>query len=190
MESHVVKNATAGLFGTVCGATIKNLTLKNVTVKSSHYAGAIVGYSSTGHKNTIEGCTVDGDTITSTAELIGNEYDNGDKAGGIMGFLNFGYARNNTVKNTTITAYRDLGGIISCAGVSAHGTTTQADKSQISGNKIENVTLVVDKTHNYKEYTSRDQHNVANHVGRNEMLSDGTKSTIVSNNTGEATIKY
>ncbi len=184
VESTVAVNAAAGLFGTVYGATIKDVTIKNAIVKSTHYAGAIAAYTSNDVATTIEGCTVDGVEITSTAELVGGKYDNGDKVGGIMGYMGLGYAKSNTVKNTTVKAYRDFGGVIGCAD----GNSTQ--KSEISDNKIENVTLIVDKTHNYNGYTTQAQHNVASFVGRTLTLSDGTKSVIETGNTGEAIIKY
>ncbi len=175
VSTSVANYAAAGLFGTVYGATIKNLTIKNATIMSTHYAGVIVGYASNnGSASTIEGCTVENVKVTSTAEKIGTGYDNGDKVGGIMGYLLNGTIKNNTVKNATITAYRDLGGIV--------GMADDAN-TKVINNTIENVTLVVDKTHNYKNYTTQEQHNVASIVGRNG-------NATVSSNTGEATIKY
>ncbi len=196
VETSVANYAAAGLFGTVNGATIKDLTIKNATVKSTHFAGTIVGYADSklnGNEDvptTIEGCTVENAKVTSTAELISAGYDNGDKVGGIMGYVKYGKVNNNTVKNATVTAYRDFGGIVGTAGVGKHGTPVQAKKSQITGNTIENVTLVVDKTHNYKNYTTQDQHNVASILGRNDKLSDGTLSAVLTDNTGNATITY
>ncbi|MEF3429244.1 hypothetical protein [Bacteroides cellulosilyticus] len=35
----------------------------------------------------MEGCKVTNSTITSTTELVNGEWDNGDKAGGIVGYL-------------------------------------------------------------------------------------------------------
>ena len=93
-QNHVISNLTAsddaavyaaaGLFGSITG-TVKNVTLKNVNIRSTHYAGAVVGYSST-NGATIENCHVDGGTITTVPEYTGSAYDNGDKAGGIIGY--------------------------------------------------------------------------------------------------------
>ena len=175
VSTSVANHASAGLFGTVYGATIKNLTVKNATIKSTHYAGVIVGYASNnGSASTIEGCTVEDATVTSTAEKIGDGYDNGDKVGGIMGYLLNGTIKSNTVKNTTITAYRDFGGIVGMA---------DDYNTKVINNTIEDVTLVVDKTHNYNNYTTLAKHNVASIVGR---IGNAT----VSDNTGEATITY
>lgn len=108
-SDNLANYATAGFFGSSKG-TIKNLTLTNVKVNSTHYAGAICGYTSNELK--IENCKVNGGTITSTPELIGSEYDNGDKVGGILGY---GVAAASisgcAVEDLTITAHRDLGGI-------------------------------------------------------------------------------
>ncbi len=174
VSSSVYKNAAAGLFGTVCGATIKNLTIQTATITSTHYAGAIVGYAPTDAASTIEGCTVDNAEITSTAEVVGTGYDNGDKVGGIIGFLGKGNVKGNTVTKSTITAYRDFGGIVGYA-------TTNCT---ISGNTIgDDVKLVIDDTHNYKGYTTQDAHNVNSYLGRND-----NSAATVSDNTGTATI--
>lgn len=139
-----VNHATAGFFGSITG-TIKNLTLTNVNITSSHYAGGIVGYSSNKGTSTITNCHVNGGTITSTPEYTGttddstNGYDNGDKVGGIIGYMVAGdKVENCSVSNVTIKAYRDLGGI---AGYAA-GTVTN--------NKVSDVTLIQDNTNGYK----------------------------------------
>lgn len=129
--------AAAGLFGSITG-TVKNVKLKNVNISSTHYAGAIAGYSSEA-TSAIENCTVDGGTITSVPELIGDEYDNGDKVGGIIGYCVAGNKVTGcTVKNLTITAYRDLGGIVGAAS------------AEVTGNKVEKTDIVQDNTNGYK----------------------------------------
>ncbi len=183
-------NATAGLFNTVqSGAVIKNLTIKNATVTSTHYAGVIAGYNWVSGSNaeaTIEGCTVENATVTSTAALMSTgKYDNGDKVGGIIGYLCHGTVTGCTVKNTTITAYRDLGGIVGCVGVA-----TYDEPSTISNNTIEGVTLVIDKTNNYKSYTTQVEHNAGSYLGRNGSWASGTDAATLTGNTGDATIKY
>ena len=130
--------AAAGLFGSLMG-TVKNVTLKNVDIRSTHYAGAVVAYSSTGGA-TVENCHVDGGTITSVPEYTGSAYDNGDKAGGIIGYYVVDDKVSNcTAKNLTITAYRGLGGITGCG-----------PESGMTGCSVENITLVQDNTNGYK----------------------------------------
>ena len=130
--------AAAGLFGSLMG-TVKNVTLKNVNIHSTHYAGAVVAYSS---KNgaTVENCHVDGGTITSVPEYTGSAYDNGDNAGGIIGYyVTDDKVTNCTAKNLTITAYRELGGITGCG-----------PQSGMTGCSVENITLVQDNTNGYE----------------------------------------
>ena len=129
--------AAAGLFGSITG-TVKNVTLKNVNIRSTHYAGAVVGYSSM-NGAIIENCHVDGGTITSVPEKTGSAYDNGDKAGGIIGYYVTGdKVTNCSAKNLTITAYRDLGGIVGCGPA-----------SDMTGCSVVNITLVQDNTNGY-----------------------------------------
>ncbi len=68
--------------------TIQQINVKNAVVTSNHYAGGICGYCYAGIKN----CSVD--TITVTCNPVywpgpnpGFNYENGDKAGGIVGYL-------------------------------------------------------------------------------------------------------
>ena len=147
-QNHTISNLTAsdnakgyaaaGLFGSLMG-TVKNVTLKNVDIRSTHYAGAVVAYSSTGGA-TVENCHVDGGTITSVPEYTGSAYDNGDKAGGIIGYYVVDdKVTNCTAKNLTITAYRELGGITGCG-----------PQSGMTGCSVENITLVQDNTNGYE----------------------------------------
>ena len=147
-QNHIISNLTAsddaagyaaaGLFGSILG-TVKNVTLKDVNIRSTHYAGAVVGYSSM-NGAIIENCHVDGGTITSVPEFKGTSYDNGDKAGGIIGYYVVDDKVSNcTAKNLTITAYRDFGGIVGCG-----------PESGMTDCLVENITLVQDNTNGYE----------------------------------------
>ena len=147
-QNHTISNLTAsddaagyaaaGLFGSIHG-TVKNVTLKDVNIRSTHYAGAVVGYSSM-NGAIIENCHVDGGTITSVPEFIGDSYDNGDKAGGIIGYYVVDDKVSNcTAKNLTITAYRELGGITGCG-----------PQSGMNNCSVENIILVQDNTNGYE----------------------------------------
>lgn len=147
-KNHVISNMTtsdntanyacAGLFGSLLGGIVKNVTLKNVNITSTHYAGGICAYSSSSTTQ-IENCHVIGGAITSAPELIGSEYDNGDKVGGILGIdSESGVIKDCTVEGLTIIAYRDLGGIA--------GATNAA----ITGCTVTNTTIIQDNTNGYK----------------------------------------
>ena len=131
--------AAAGLFGSICG-TVKNLKLKDVDIRSTHYAGAVAAYSSA-NGSVIENCHVDGGTITTVPEKTsGGSYDNGDKAGGIIGYYVVDdKVTNCSARNLTITAYRELGGITGCG-----------PQSGMTDCSVENITLVQDNTNGYK----------------------------------------
>ena len=137
-SDNVKTYAAAGLFGSLMG-TVKNVTLKNVDIRSTHFAGAVVAYSSR-NGATVENCHVDGGTITSVPEYTGSAYDNGDKAGGIIGYyVTDDKVTSCTAKNLTITAYRDLGGIVG-----------SGPESGMTGCSVENITLVQDNTNGYE----------------------------------------
>lgn len=130
--------AVAALFGSVVNGTIKNLTVKDVNITSTHYAAGIVAYTSNGP--TIENCHVIGGTIKSTPEIVNGSYDNGDKVGGIMGYATASSTINNcTVEGVTLSAYRDMGGIVGYSD----GTVTN--------NTAKNVTVTQDLTNGYKD---------------------------------------
>ena len=165
--------STAGLFGSLVSATIKDLTIENAVVKSNHYAGVICGYSE--GESAIQNCKVSNATVTSTPELLGAKWDNGDKVGGIAGYIVSAEVNGCTVENAAIQGYRDLGGIVGYANT----------KSKVTGNALKGtVTITVDKSHNYKEYASDAQYDANPYVG--EKSAEAT----VSDNTGEAVILY
>ena len=166
---NVTTNDRSGFFGFMNGV-VKNLNFEGAVVKSNHWAGVVVGYSDneTGTAR-IENCKVNNSTVTIATEQIDGNWDNGDKAGGIIGYM----AANDqvtscTVSNTTIQAYRDLGGIIG-----------YSNGSVISGNTVDNVTLIVDNTNNYKSYTTLADHDVNAVIGENHGTdTDNTIGTV------------
>ena len=161
-NNHTIENLVckgtdvAGLFGYIYSATIKNVTIKNATISSNHFAAGIVAWVNNFAGNTkkpfvLENCHVLNSTITSTPELVNGAYDNGDKVGGLIGAawisrnadINAGTKiANCSVKNTTVKAYRDLGGLFGLAeGVCAENCV------------LENVTVEQDLTNGYKDET-------------------------------------
>lgn len=172
-SNNTPEHSTAGLFGSVVSATIKDLTIENAIVKSNHYAGVICGYSE--GESTILNCKVSNVSVTSAPELIGAKWDNGDKVGGIAGYIVSAEVSGCTVDNAAIQGYRDLGGIV------GYANTT----SKVTGNALKGiVTIIVDKSHNYKEYTSEDKYDANPYVG------EKSANATVSDNTGEASIYY
>lgn len=171
VASHTGQYSAAGLFGAITG-TVKNVKLANVNISSDHYAGGVVGYISNNTGASVQNCSVEGGSIKSTAHLKDDgSYDDGDKAGGIVGYITaVDYIDSCSVKNLTITAYRDLGAIVGCAAGSGTVKVTNCTVGV-------NVLVVVDNSHNYKNYTTNEAHNAGNYVGRKATSVDETGST-------------
>ena len=118
--------------------TIENVDVKDATIVADRYAGGIAGY----YQGTIKDCDVDGIQITvkPNQNTEGTAYDNGDKVGGIIGYVNSsGTLTNNTVNDFTIRAYRDMGGIVG------------GNYADVDGNKATNGTITVDQLTNFYE---------------------------------------
>lgn len=166
--------ATAGLFGSLTGK-VKNLNLVGGKVNSTHYAGAICGYSSSNVGMEISGCTVEDFTIVSVPEMFNGEYDNGDKVGGIVGYMDGGDKVSDcVVRNTTVKGYRDIGGV---AGYCNNG-------GPISGCTVEDVTLIQDFENGYK---AENDSKVEGHIG--EIFGYGS-NTGSGNTVTNVTITY
>ncbi|MBE5731928.1 MAG: hypothetical protein E7353_02730 [Clostridiales bacterium] len=156
----------AGLFGLAYKANIKNVNANNVTLNSSRMTGAIVGqlYGS------IDNCHVNGVDITVVPNAVVNGYDNGDKVGGIVGWLgdngNNHHITKSSATDVNITGYRDIGGIV---GYVAWSTT-------ISDCSVKDAVLTSDQTKN--SYGEKDA-NVGAIWGRK------SGDIIESNNTSE-----
>lgn len=121
---------------------VKDLTFLNPIVKGHHWVGVVVGLTQDGCPQFgIENITVENATVTVTPWLKDGSYDDGDKAGVIMGYFpaagGDAAIRNCTVRNSTVTAFRDLGSIV------GYGTYT------VTGNTAENVQLIQDMTNGY-----------------------------------------
>ena len=110
------ENVSSGFFGWIedHGEKIKiqNVKFSNASVTGSHYVGVVAGYV----YGTINNCTVENSTVIG---LEKNKDANGDKVGGIVGYVGEdAFVDNNTVRNCSITGNRDIGGI---AGAIAKG---------------------------------------------------------------------
>ena len=185
-QGYTIKNFTieqtgeaVGFFGAKFAGDIKDVKFDGVTVTGTHYGAVVVGWTDGAQRNAdgqwnITGCEVTNSTVTLAPD---NTPDNGDKAGAIVGYAYAINVTGNTVSKTTIQAYRDLGAIAGMAQENTKEATT------VSGNTVgENVTVIVDNTVNYKNYTTAAQYNAGNYVGRIST------NSVVENNTGEATI--
>lgn len=148
-------NKNGGFFGSIVG-NIKNVNIENATVVSNHFAGALVGYT----YGRIENCHANNVTVTTEPELINGKYDNGDKAGAIVGYIcgePMSYLVNCSATDATVTAYRDLGAVAGCIA----GTIT------VQGNTAKDCKIVVDQIID-GEYAGSKTENANPIVGRNQ----------------------
>ncbi len=134
----VVGDNALGLFGrTGTGTHIEDLNIDGAYVSGTDYVGAIAGYAYLS-ANCIKNCTVTDATIIATPfKLANGEYDGGAKAGVIVGYALNGNLVDNTVTNSSVFAFRDLGGIagmLNDDGIKDRTLTA-------SGNTVNNVTL-------------------------------------------------
>ena len=120
--------------------TISNLTIDGATITSNRMAGVVVGQV---YGNVIN-CHVKNAEIIVTPNWVEKDqsYDNGDKVGGVVGWLgdngNKHTLANCTATNVYIKGYRDLGGI---AGYVASSTT-------IKENSVNGITIYGDQITN------------------------------------------
>ena len=109
LSVNLTSSTGAGLFGTVCDATIKNLKVEgNVSASSSVFVGGIVGR--TQGNVTIDGCSFSGSVTATKAGMT-----NG--AGGIAGRVNAGtLAVTNCANLSDVTGSGSAAGILGYAG--------------------------------------------------------------------------
>jgi len=149
-QEHTISNMVVsetecvGFFGDVVG-TIKNLKIDGATVNGNHYVGAVAGYV----YGTVSGCYVTNSEIDATPNEVttnsGTSYDNGDKVGGIVGYLAAEPSATLSgcyVSGTSVSGYRDVGGLVGMVNTGDHDTQT----ASVTGNSVSDVTVTVDQT--------------------------------------------
>ncbi len=170
----ITKHATAGFFGSTSGAYIHDVTFLNPTVTSTHYAGVVVGYEASNLRITnIQNVTVIGATVITKAEQIGDTWDNGDKAGGLVGYATSVVIDGCTIKDSTVRGYRDIGGVIGYAD-GRYGAA-------VKNCTVENVTVACDSSQNYKNYTKAadfDIEPVAGEAPNNAEIANNTVTNV------------
>ena len=151
-----------GLFGSLKadgnGAEIKNLIVKDATIVGNHYGGVIAGSGGSGK---ITNCQVYDSTVTLTPVESNGKFNDGDKAGGIIGFMSDDAVSVSgcLVSNVVITGYRDIGGIVGCC-----------TDAEVTGNTVKDSILILtpgDKSDSgeYEFESSYKDNTVSSNVG-------------------------
>ena len=165
-------DASAGLFANA--KYVRNLTVVNAKVTGQYKTGVIVG---DGLCSRIDNCHVENAVVVSTP--YNNDYAN--HVGGIVGYLsaeNEAYVTNSSVKNSTISGYRDVAGIA--------GTANQA--SVVTDNTVENVTVIADQSYDYVEVKAANVGLVAGRIHAKALVENNeaiASTTIVRVKTAE-----
>ena len=182
MVQNIIVEGTdyVGLFGYVKGS-IANLTVTKATIEGNHHVGAIAGRIC----GSITNCHVDGATVVAAPRYVNDKWDDGDKAGAIVGYSEPNSANgasepieNCSAKNSKIVAFRDLGGIV---GAMNYG-------NNIEKNTVENVKLVAvqreSKTRGYYQMNP----NIGRILGR-DVLKTWVEAEFGSNKVANADLR-
>ena len=163
---HVISNlfvratdkTAAGLFANA--KYVQNVTVRNAEVYGHYKVGVIVG---DGLCSRIVNCHVDGAVVN----VVPLNNDDANHVGGIVGYLSgesVAYVKNCSVKNATITAYRDVAAIA--------GTANQT--AVVSGNTVKDVTIVADQTATYNGTKAANAAAVVGRVSTKATIEDNT----------------
>ena len=167
-----------GLFGYVySGAYIQNVTIDGAYVSGQDYLGAVVG---TGYfsQNGVQNCVVKNAEIIATPYIMDNGvYDGGAKAGVVAGYVNNGNVCGNTAMDSSVSAYRDLGGIVGMMSGENYGVVAE-------NNSVDNVTLSYVAAPNGKYDGNKCNQNMGDIVGRisNATVDKNTVGNMTYNN--------
>lgn len=104
--------------GTVVGninGSIENIQVKNANTTGNHFVGGVAGLiqgygSSTSQFITMKNVSIEDSVITGLYNTAIN--DDGDKVGGIAGYMRYARIQGATVDSVTVTGYRDVGGVV------------------------------------------------------------------------------
>ncbi len=154
--------ASAGLFANA--KYVKNLTVDGAQITGQYKTGVIVG---DGLCSRINDCKV----LNSTVTVTPYEQDEANNVGGIVGYLsaeNEAWVKNCTVENTTISAYRKVGGIAGAANQAA----------VVTGNTVKNSFVIADQTPEYKEYKAADLGEIVGYVHAKATVAENTAENV------------
>lgn len=133
-------NGTGVVAGSIYpGGCITNVSVSDSFVNANRYVGGIVGYA----YGEITDCKVINTNITAQMDNLSGQYDNGDKVGGIVGYMS-GEGKcslnNNTVSMCYIEAERDVAGVV--------GTLSSA--YSFENNSVSDTTIIYHSAKTYE----------------------------------------
>lgn len=108
--------------------TVNNVTVTGVLINAKHWAGGIAGHVF-GQLNNVHANDV---VVTLTFDTVAN--DNGDKGGGLVGYMDETTISNCSATDVTISGTRDVGGLVGAAGGSTITNCTSTGATVTSTN--------------------------------------------------------
>lgn len=139
-NGHTIKNLNvsavaegSGLFGALQGK-VQNLVLEDVNITGHHWAGAVAGYCTDNAGTAVSNVTVNNANISIVPHLVGGKMDDGDKAGGVIGYISVNNPVTNcTVNNSFISGFRDVGGICGMSDIVPTGCQVNNTTIELNG---------------------------------------------------------
>lgn len=147
--------------GGTCAYTLENVSVENVEIETVRQSGGIVGAS---YGAALKNLSAKNVKITAQPfQYFGGSYDDGDKVGGIIGFVQADSSLDIigcTVENVELVGYKDIGAIAGMYGYSG-SMYVQTFKDNVVKGEIK---LTADQqTHHYEDAKARvDGADVAN----------------------------
>ena len=181
----------AGFFSYFNCSILKNFKIDKAQIYGTNHVGAVAGHVLCG---TIDNCHVTNSSIvTSTwkdpreVNLSNPEgWNDGDKAGAIVGYLSAesgAHVSGSSATDCTVKGYRDIGGLVGYLGTDSGSTYSTA---YVTGNTLNNITIINDRSNNYKSYTTDAEFDVHEVVGEQAILNGKTEPlSLVDSNTVE-----
>ena len=165
------ESTPSGLFGFARGR-LTGINLIKPTVYGSHWAGAVAAVM----YGTVSNCKVVGGEVVLLPNYEATRFDNGDKAGALVGYLSANgdgsdKITNNTVENVKVKAYRDVAALVGCAN----------NIDAMSGNTIKGCSVIVDQiTCSYSNVDPKNP-NIGMLIGDLRATSDEVKAYSLAN---------
>lgn len=130
------------IVGNINGS-IENITVRNANTSGNHFVGGVAGLiqgpgSSVSQFITLKNAKVEDSTITGLYNTTKN--DDGDKVGGIAGYMRYARIEEVIADTLTVSGYRDVGGIV--------GAGATDSKYAIIGAFVRNSTIEAEKAGN------------------------------------------
>lgn len=171
-----------GLIGYAGNAAhIEDVRIINARVSGTHYVGTVLGYGYLA-ADCLKNCYVKNATVICTPVLQSNgKFDDGNQAGVIAGMAINGAIVGNKAVESTVTGYRDIGGIVGCASAENRDIVVEGNEvSDVELYRIGVIGIYPDKDSNVGSIVGR----VNNHAGNVVHVKTNSGEAKIAKNPG------